>query len=104
MSRKSFLTTFILCVLALALSLSPACADSYDAGTMRLLRHEGAVEIFDVSGQSRFVMDNVRFASGESLQTGADGLASVGLDESKIVTLEKGGRFLFLTIIVPKVR
>lgn len=39
-------------------------------------------------GNPRFLLDNVRFASGESMRTGEDGKASVGLDDSKIVTLD----------------
>ena len=62
--KSSFLFRLLL-VLALALSLAcSASAESYDAGTMRLLRHEGTVEIFDVQGNPRFLLDNVRFASG----------------------------------------
>ena len=86
------LSTLILLVL-LALSLAAFGAaenvqDSYDATTMRLLRHEGTVDIFDIAGEPRFLLDNVRFASGESMRTGEDGKASVGLDDSKIVTLD----------------
>ena len=98
MNRKPILFFWTLWILVAALALAPAALseDAYDAGTMRLLRHEGTVEIFDVSGQPRFVMDNVRFASGEALQTGEDGIASVGLDESKIVTLDAQGRVEFI--------
>ena len=91
MYRK--LSIFILALL-LALSLvaagtaESAAPDSYDASTMRLLRHEGTVDIFDIAGEPRFLLDNVRFASGESMRTGEDGKASVGLDDSKIVTLD----------------
>ena len=46
--KSSFLFRLLL-VLALALSLAcSASAESYEAETMRLLRHEGTVEIFDV--------------------------------------------------------
>ena len=86
-------------LLALALILIliiGANAESYDAETMRLLRQEGAVEIFDPSGESRFVMENVRFASGEALETGEDGLASVSLDVGRIVTMDAVSRAEFL--------
>ncbi len=88
----------VIAVLALTLALilcASAWADSYDASTMRLLRYEGDVEIFDPSGMPRFVLENVRFASGEAMQTGVDSLASVSLDDSKIVTLDASTRVAF---------
>ena len=91
MSRTKMLVLRMFSILALVLVLSvcvPARTESYEANTMRLLRQEGQVEIYDPSGQSRFVMENVRFASGETMQTGEDGIASVGLDDTKIVTLD----------------
>ena len=73
-----------------------ALADSYDGETMRLLHYEGSVEIFDPAGTSRFVLENVRFASGEVMQTGAESTASVSLDDTKIVTLDAETRVEFL--------
>lgn len=69
--------------------------DRMYANTMRLLKIEGTVNIEDNNGNPRPVMDNVRFNSGEALSTGADGLASVGLDDSKIVTLQSQSRVEF---------
>ena len=65
-----------------------ASAESYDASTMRLLRYAGEIEILDATGNPRFVMENARFGSGETLITHADSGASVSLDSSKIVTLD----------------
>ena len=97
MHRKSFIVSFLMVLLALALALPCASAeDAYEASTMRLLRHEGSVEIFDAAGQPRFLMDNVRFASGEAMRTGPDGQASVSLDDSKIVALDTDTRVAFL--------
>ena len=73
-----------------------ALAENYSASTMRLLRYAGSVEIFDASGNSRFVLENVRFGSGESMRTGEDGYASVSLDASKIVTLDASSRVQFI--------
>ena len=95
MKKFRFYHFILALVLVLGLALS-AVAENYDAGTMRLLRHEGQVEIYDVSGEPRFIMDNVRFSSGESMRTGADGKASVGLDDSKIVTLDANSRVDFI--------
>ena len=57
------------------------------ANTMRLLRVEGTVNIEDTKGG---------FQSGDALNTGKDGLASVGLDDTKIVTLENDSRAEFM--------
>ena len=83
---KAAARIMILLALILAMISGSTMAESYDAGTMRLLRYEGSVEIFDPEGVPRFVLENVRFASGETMQTGEDGIASVGLDDTKIVT------------------
>ena len=82
--------------LILSFAFPALAADSYDASTMRLLRHEGTVEIFDAAGEPRFLMDNVRFISGESMRTGSDGQASVSLDDTKIVSLDKDTRVEFI--------
>ena len=85
---------------ALALVLSGtsanmAAAESYTASNMRLLKYAGTVEIEDASGQPRFVLENVRFDSGESLKTGTASSASVGLDDDRIVTLDEETRVTF---------
>lgn len=66
------------------------------ATTMRLLRVEGTVNIEDASGRQKPVIDNIRFQSGDALSTGSDGLASVGLDDTKIVTLQSDSRAEFI--------
>lgn len=69
--------------------------NGYLANTMRLLRVEGTVNIENGDGGTKPVIDNIRFQSGDALNTGADGLASVGLDDSKIVTLQNDSRAEF---------
>ena len=69
--------------------------NNYLATTMRLLRVEGTVNIEDNNGTSKPVMDNIRFQSGDALNTGSDGLASVSLDDTKIVTLQSDSRAEF---------
>ena len=49
----------------------------YKATSMRLLRVEGTVNIETANGGTKPVLDNIRFQSGDALNTGADGLASV---------------------------
>ena len=92
MRKKPLLLIIPLIILLLvSFAVIPAslAEESYDASTMRLLRHGGTVQIYDVSGLPRFLLDNVRFASGEAMETGEDGSASVSLDDSKIVSLDK---------------
>ena len=82
------LRSCLLLLLAALFLLTCATAESYEASTMRLLRYEGNVEISDASGNTRFVMENARFNSGETMLTGEASSASVSLDSSKIVTLD----------------
>ena len=70
--------------------------NKYLATTMRLLRVEGTVNIEDSKGGTKSVTNNMRFQSGDALNTGADGLASVGLDDTKIITLQNDSRAEFL--------
>ena len=67
----------------------------YVANTMRLLRVEGTVTIEDSKGGIKPVINNIRFQSGDALSTGSDGLASVGLDDTKIITLQNDSRAEF---------
>ena len=98
MNLRSFSRMRVILFLAMILTLvfGAAAGEEYDSNTMRLLRHEGTVEILNPEGEPRFVLENVRFESGETLQTGEDGTASVGLDDTKIVTLDTLSRVEFL--------
>ena len=69
--------------------------NGYIANTMRLLRVEGTVTIEDSKGGTKPVIDNIRFQSGDALSTGSDGIASVGLDDTKIITLQNDSRAEF---------
>ena len=94
--KKSRLSFAIIALLVMVLLLCPtALAESYSASTIRLLHHEGEVEILDAAGAPRFIMDNVRFDSGETLITGEDGLAAISLDTDRIVTLDHNSRVIF---------
>ena len=70
----------LIAVLLTALVFDMALAESYTGQTMRLMHYEGEVEITDAGGKPRFVMENVRFSSGESMHTFDNSLASVSLD------------------------
>ena len=96
--NKKPLFVLIALVLVLYAALAPCAAaeSTQEAGTMRLLHYDGEVEIFDPDGNSRFVLENVRFASGETMRTGENSAASVGLDDTKIVTLDASSRVAFI--------
>lgn len=79
----------VLCMLPFALG------ENYSADTMRLLRYDGNVEILDTTGSPRFVIENVRFASGEVMRTGEASTASVSLDATKIVSLDQNSSVRF---------
>ena len=89
--RRLFLILIALCLICAGMAFS----ENYTASTMRLLRYEGDVEILDTSGDPRFVMEDVRFSSGETLKTGASSIASVSLDATKILTLDAETQVLF---------
>ena len=86
----------VLVVAAIVIVCIVISNNKYLATTMRLLRVEGTVNIEDSKGGTRSVTNNMRFQSGDALNTGADGLASVGLDDTKIITLQNDSRAEFL--------
>lgn len=92
---KIFIAAATLVVVAGIVAVIVLSGNKYTATTMRLLRVEGTVNIENSAGEIKPVMNNIRFQSGDALSTGYDGLASVGLDETKIVTLESNSRVEF---------
>lgn len=91
----------IACALAAVIVIAAViCAfigsSKYLATTMRLLRTEGTVSVEDSTGGIKQALNNLRFRSGDALNTGADGLASVGLDDAKIITLQNDSRAEFI--------
>ena len=64
------------------------------ATTMKLLRMEGEITL-EENGKNKTVKENLRLKSGNALSTGAKSLVSVGLDETKIVTLNEESRAEF---------
>ena len=95
MKTKIRLIIITLAVLLTGSLPAQVLAEDYTASTMRLLRHEGTVEITDASGKKRAVLENVRFSSGESMTTGKESSASVGLDSDKVVTMDEQSRVEF---------
>lgn len=97
LSKKSLVFISVLVVFAAAVTTVFALIyqKGYHATSMRLLRVEGTVSIETANGGTKPVIDNIRFQSGDALNTGADGLASVGLDDTKIITLQNDSRAEF---------
>ena len=81
-SVRKVLILFIACLLAIMVC-SASLSEEYSAQTMRLMHYEGNVEIIDANGSPRFVMENVRFSSGETMRTAAD---------SRVIDVEKTER------------
>ena len=70
--------------------------ESYSAKVIRLLHYEGEVGIEDADGKSAFMMENIRLSSGQALVTGPESSASVGLDDSRILSLDADTRVEFI--------
>ena len=89
-SKVQRLRCFILLAAAVLATgmLTGAHAESFTANIMRLLNYEGDVYILDADGNYRFLLEGVRFNSGESLNTSAGSMASVELDAAKVLTLD----------------
>lgn len=64
------------------------------ATTMRILRMEGEVSLED-DGKKKTATENLRLNSGNALSTAVKSLVSIGLDDSKIVTLDELSRAEF---------
>ena len=82
-------------ILAIAGSTGIVLAGDYTATTMRLLDYEGTVEIERPEGTSPADMKNIRMESGEAIITGDGSRASIGLDDSKVITLDENSRAEF---------
>lgn len=95
-TTKIIIVAGALAVIVAAVLCIVFAGKGYTATTMRLLRIEGVVNLEDSKGSVKPVSNNLRFQSGDALSTGADGLASVGLDNTKIITLQNESRAEFM--------
>jgi len=64
------------------------------ATTMRVLRMEGVVSLED-DGKEKTIRENIRLNSGNALSTAVKSLVSIGLDDTKVVTLDELSRAIF---------
>lgn len=84
----------VVIVLILALIFILLYRKGIRATTMRLLRFEGTVTMED-NGASQAVKENLRLKSGNTLDTAVASLVSIGLDDTKIVTMDELSRSEF---------
>ncbi len=64
------------------------------ATTMRMLRMEGTVTL-EENGKFKTIIDNLRLKSGDALNTEVESLASISLDETKVITMDELSRAEF---------
>ncbi len=64
------------------------------ATTMRLLKMQGIVKLFDKE-KEKTIIDNIRLASGNAIKTESSSLAAIALDDSKVVTINDESRAQF---------
>ena len=58
------------------------------ASTMRLLQIKGEVTL-ESGGKKKEIIENIKLNSGDILSTAVDSLASISLDDNKMITLEE---------------
>ena len=92
--KRIAIISAIVIVLILALIFILLYRKGIRATTMRLLRYEGTVTMED-NGASQAVKENLRLKSGNSLDTAEASLVSIGLDDTKIVTMDELSRSEF---------
>ncbi|MCR5396984.1 MAG: FecR domain-containing protein [Lachnospiraceae bacterium] len=61
--------------------------DNLTAIVVRLLHSEGEVTLTDDNGNEKSMLEDMNLFTGYVLKTGGDGLVKLGLDETKLVTL-----------------
>ncbi len=80
-------------VLSLVLVLSPVmlsgCGKDLTATTMRMLKQQGIVKLYDRDQKEISIKENLRLNSGNSLKTEVESLAGVALDDTKMVTIDE---------------
>lgn len=61
-------------------------AQKFSATTMRLLKTQGDVKLFEQQ-KEKSIVENLRLSNGNSIHTAIESLASIALDDAKLVTL-----------------
>lgn len=94
-SKKRIITISAIVVVLLAVLIAILVYRSQiRATTMRLLRIEGTVTM-EENGKAKDIRENARIKSGNAIDTSVSSLASIGLDDHKVVTLDEISRAEF---------
>ena len=81
-------------VVVAALIVTSCGKDKLTANTMRMLKHEGVVKLFDANKKELTLSDNLRLNSGTSLLTEVQSLAGLALDDAKFLTIDELSKIL----------
>ncbi len=92
--KKIILIIVAAVILLLGIILFFLWRSKITATTMRILRIEGTVTLED-DGKEKTITNNLRLNSGNALTTALKSLVSIGLDDTKIVTLDESSRAEF---------
>ncbi|MBQ2317235.1 MAG: FecR domain-containing protein, partial [Lachnospiraceae bacterium] len=97
LTRKALLAILVgaLAIVTVIIAVLIANSHKLTAIVMRLIRQEGEVTLLDASGQDAVIMDNMKLYSGNALETGADGLVDLSLDDTKYLTIENQSNVVF---------
>lgn len=97
--RRSYCSILIIITLAFTIfaggTVFAENVESDSASTIRLVHYEGDVTVENEDGSAGFLMENMRFDSGQALVTAAESTASVSLDDSKILSMDEESRVEF---------
>jgi len=67
----------------------------YASSTMHLTRAVGKVQLIKENGKSKVIKKTLRFSDGDALMTSSSSLASVSLDNYKIITVDENSLVTF---------
>ena len=84
----------LLAVVAAVVFIVIGTNNKLKATTMRLLKMEGTVTL-EENGVAKTVKENLRFKSGDALSTDVASMVAVGLDDTKVITLDEESRAEF---------
>ncbi len=92
--KKIIICVIAVILVAVALIVFLYFKSQIRATTMRILRLEGEVTLTD-DGKEKTVRENIRLNDGNALATAIKSLVSIGLDDTKIITLDQLSRAEF---------
>lgn len=76
-------------VLIVAAAVTVLIIGRYRATTMKLVRADGTVTITDDNGKEKEAKRDMRFHSGDTIVTAGKSVASINMDDKKVVSLEE---------------